>query len=185
MSAKKTTKATPSWSDVKTRLADLDRAGLLGLVQDLYAASKDNKAFLHARFGLGDDPLAPYKDVISLWINPPGFNKPISVSKAKKAISDYKKALGLPEGLAELTVFYCEEVFDLLAECGMDDAGFFDALVRMFEQALQYISALPKTQQAAFLARLDRVRQLGQDVGWGVGDDFDQFWAEAGLAGDE
>lgn len=185
MATKKTTKAIPSWSDVKTRLADLDRAGLLGLVQDLYAASKDNKAFLHARFGLGDDPLAPYKDVISLWINPPGFSKPISVSKAKKAISDYKKALGLPEGLAELTVFYCEEVFDFLAGCGMDDAGFFDALVRMFEQALQYISTLPKTQQAAFLARLDRVRQLGQDVGWGVGDDFDHFWSEAGLAGDE
>lgn len=64
MATKKPTKSTPSWSDVKTRLADFDRAGLLGLVQDLYAASKDNKAFLHARFGLSDDPLEPYKDVI-------------------------------------------------------------------------------------------------------------------------
>ena len=185
MPAKKATKAVPNWSDVKTKLGDLDRAGLLGLVQDLYAASKDNKAFLHARFGLGDDPLAPYKDAISLWINPPGFSKPISVSKAKKAISDYKKALGLPEGLAELTVFYCEEVFDFLAGCGMDDEGFFDALVRMFEQALQYVSALPQGQQAAFLARLDRVRQLGQDVGWGVGESLDSFWLEAGLAEEE
>lgn len=52
---KKSTKAIPSWSDVKTRLVDFDRAGLLGLIQDLYAASKDNKAFLHARFALGDD----------------------------------------------------------------------------------------------------------------------------------
>lgn len=52
-----TKKNASSWSDVKTKLADFDRAGLLGLVQDLYAASKDNKAFLHARFGLGDDPL--------------------------------------------------------------------------------------------------------------------------------
>ena len=105
MAAKKSPKSTPSWSDVKARLADFDRAGLLGLVQDLYAASKDNKAFLHARFGLGDDPLEPYKDVIIRWINPPDFRSPISVAKAKKAISDYKKALGPPEGLAELTVF--------------------------------------------------------------------------------
>ena len=103
--------------------------------------------------------------------------------KAKKAISDYKKALGQPEGLAELTVFYCEEVFDFLAGCGMDDEGFYDALVRMFEQALKYVLALPKGQQAAFLGRLDRVRQLGQNVGWGVGDGFDHFWSEAGLAG--
>lgn len=94
MSRNKTTKATPSWTDVKTRLADVDRAALLGLVQDLYAASKDNKAFLHARFGLGDDPLEPYKKVIIRWINPPDLRSPMSVSKAKKAISDYKKALG-------------------------------------------------------------------------------------------
>jgi len=183
MATKKPTQATPGWSDVKTKLADFDRAGLLGLVQDLYAASKDNKAFLHARFGLGADPLQPYKDAIICWVNPPDYRHPISVSKAKKAISDYKKALGQPEGLAELTVFYCEQVFDFLAGCGIDDAGFFDALVRMFQQALKYVLALPKAQQAALLARLDRVRQLGHSVGWGVGDDFDHFWAEAGLAG--
>ena len=185
MATKKTTKSTPSWGDVKTKLAAFDRAGLLALVQNLYAASKDNKIFLHARLGLGDDPLEPYKDIIIRWINPPDFRNPISVAKAKKAISDYKKALGLPKGLAELTVFYCEEVFDFLAGCGMDDEGFYDALVRMFEQALKYVLALPAAQQSSFLARLDRVRQLGQNVGWGVGDDFDHFWSEAGLAGEE
>ncbi|MBL8529943.1 MAG: hypothetical protein JNL68_19895 [Burkholderiales bacterium] len=37
------------------QLAEFDRAGLIGLVQDLYAAGKDNQAFLHARFGLGGD----------------------------------------------------------------------------------------------------------------------------------
>ena len=30
-----TKKSTPSWSDVKTKLVDFDRAGLLGLLQDL------------------------------------------------------------------------------------------------------------------------------------------------------
>jgi hypothetical protein len=50
-----TKKTTPSWSDVKTKLTDFDRAGLLALVQDLYAASKDNQAFLNARLSLGDD----------------------------------------------------------------------------------------------------------------------------------
>ena len=46
-------KNPPSWTDVKTKLADFDRAGLLGLVQDLYAANKDNQNFLHARLNLG------------------------------------------------------------------------------------------------------------------------------------
>jgi len=181
MAAKKSTKADVSWSDVKTTLADCDRAGLISLVHDLYAAGKDNKAFLHARFGLGDDPLAPYKDVIIRWINPPDCRRPLSVGKAKKAISDYKKAMGRPEGLAELTVFYCEEALGSLAGCGTDDEGFYDALVRMFAQALKYVPALPEARQAAFLARLDRVRRLGRNVGWGVGDAMNALLAEHGL----
>jgi hypothetical protein len=56
-----TKKSAPSWSHVKTTLVDFDRAGLLGLLQDFYAASKDNQAFLHARLSLGDDVLKPYK----------------------------------------------------------------------------------------------------------------------------
>lgn len=127
----------------------------------MYNASNDNKAFLHARFSMGNDLPKAYKDMIIRWINHPNYRSPISVSKAKKAISDYKKAQGRPESLAELTVFYCEEVFKFLAGCGVDDEGFYDALVRMFEQALKYVLALPKAQQIAFLVRLDQVRQLG------------------------
>ena len=49
--------ALPIWSDVRTALLDFDRAGLRGLVHDLYIASKDNQAFLHARLGLGHNQL--------------------------------------------------------------------------------------------------------------------------------
>ena len=54
-------RTSPVWSDVKGKLAAFDRAGLVGLVQDLYAASEANRTFLHAQFGLGADLLAPYK----------------------------------------------------------------------------------------------------------------------------
>ena len=89
-----TKKNTPSWSDVKTKLVDFDRAGLLGLLQDLYAANKDNQAFLHARLSLGDDVLKPYKVTIDRWLWPDVFkNQDTSVAKAKKPIADYKKAI--------------------------------------------------------------------------------------------
>jgi len=115
-------KSTPSWNDVKTRLADFDRAGLIGLVQDLYAASKDNQAFLHARFSLGDDVLKPYKSTLDRWLWPDVFkNQDISVSKAKKAISDYKKAFGQQDGLAELEVFYCERAAGFSGDIGLQD----------------------------------------------------------------
>ena len=112
------------WSSVKAELRSFDRTALLGLIQDLYAANKDNKAFLHARLNLGDDPLKPYKVVISRWICPDVFkNQPVSVAKAKNAISDYKKAIGYPEGMAELSIFYCEEVFVFLSSYWMVDEG--------------------------------------------------------------
>jgi hypothetical protein len=83
---------------VKAGLREFDRTALLGLLQDLYGASKENQAFLHARLNLGSNPLDPYKAAISRWICPDVFrNQPVSVAKAKKAISDYKKAIGYPD----------------------------------------------------------------------------------------
>jgi hypothetical protein len=46
-------KSVPTWSDVKAKLGDFDRTGLIGLVQDLYAASEYSQTFLDVRFGLG------------------------------------------------------------------------------------------------------------------------------------
>jgi len=101
--AKQEPKSKPTWEDVKARLASFDRPGLFALVQDLYAADEGNRAFLHARFGLGEDPLQPYKKTIDRWLWPDVFRgQAPSVSRAKKAITGYKRALGDPEGLAEL-----------------------------------------------------------------------------------
>jgi hypothetical protein len=131
-------RTSPVWSDVKGKLAAFDRAGLVGLVQDLYAANEANRTFLHARFGLGADLLAPYKAMIERWLWPNVLrNQDVSVTAAKKAISDFRKAAGQREGLAELMVFYCERAAGFAREYGMDDPGYLDALVRMFEQALK------------------------------------------------
>jgi len=152
-----TKKITPSWSDVKTKLADFDRTGLIGLVQDLYTASKDNQTFLHARFALGDDVLKPYKATIDRWLWSDVLkNQDISVAKAKKALSDYKKAISQSE-------------------------GYFDALVRMFEQALKIIAALPDEVRPSLWERLDEVRRISHNFGYGVGDDMDELLAEHGV----
>lgn len=176
-----TKKATPSWIDVKARLADLDRAALHGLLQDLYTASKDNQAFLHARLNLGEDLLAPYKATIARWLWPNVLQRQdTSVAKAKKAIADYKKASGAPGGLAELMVFYCEQATGFGNDVGLDDEGYLTALVRMFGQALAAIEALPLEQFAALRARLAAVRAACDEMGRGVGEDMDALLAEHG-----
>ena len=167
-------KSQPTWTDVKAKLADFDRAALLGLIQSLYAAHKDNQTFLHSRFGLGEDVLEPYKRTIDRWLWPDVLrNQDTSVSQAKRAISDYKKAVGDPEGLAELMVFYCERAAGFCSDIASDDEVYFNALVRMFEQALKIVNALSVERRDDLLARLDRVRTISRNISYGVGDDMD------------
>lgn len=176
--------ARPTWNDVKARLADFDRAGLVRLIHDMYAVSKDNQAFLHARFSLSDDVLMPYKSAIDRWLSPNVFkNQSTSVAKARKAISDYKKAIGQPEGLAQLMVFYCERAAGFSNDVGLQDEGYFNALVRMFEQALKVIATLPEGDRPELVARLDAVRRTSHNFGYGVGNAMDALLAEHPIDG--
>ena len=176
-------KKKPVWSDLRSQLADLDQPALLGLIRDLYAANKNNQAFFHARFAIGEDVLGPYKATIDREVCPDVMsNQDISISKAKKAISDYKKAIGRPEGIAELTVFYCESCATFLGFCCVDYEEYFNALVRMFEPSLKAIVVLEPSQQVAFIERLEHVWREGQNWGLGVGDDMGDLMAEYGFA---
>lgn len=174
-------KSSPSWTDVKPSLAAFDRAGLLGLVQDLYGASKDNQVFLHARLHLGEDVLEPYKAAIDRWLWPDVLKKQnASVAKAKKAITDYKKASGTADGLAELMVFYCEGASGFSCDVGLDDEAYLSALVRMSEQALKAVATLPEARRPAFWTRLRVVRDRSHGIGYGVGEDMDALLTEHG-----
>jgi hypothetical protein len=169
----------PTWTDVKAELANLDRLGLLGLIQDLYTAYKDNQTFIHARFGLGADVLKPYKQTLDRWLWPDVLrNQDTSVAKAKQAISSYRKAVGEPAGLAELMVFYCERAAGFCNDIGYQDDGYFNAVIRMFDEALKVIVQLPATDRDALIARLDRVRVISHNFGHGVGDDMDSHLAK-------
>jgi hypothetical protein len=173
---------SPTWSDVRTALLDFDRAGLPGLVQDLYTASKDNQAFLHARLGLGHDQLQPFKASISRSISPDLMkSQSISVSKAKKAIADYKKAIGRVEGMAELSIFYCEEAFGFLESCSMEDESYFAALIRTYGRSLELVSSLPPAGRPTYLDRLDKLRARARNVGWGVEEELNSLWYAADL----
>jgi hypothetical protein len=96
-------------------------------------------------------------------------NQDTSVVRAKQAISDFKKAVGDPAGLAELMVFYCECAAGFSNDVGYQDEAYFAALVRLFEQALETIAQLSATDRSPLITRLDRVRVIGHNFGYGVG----------------
>lgn len=174
-----------TWGELKAELTKFDRAGLLGLLKDLHALNPANRAFLAARLGVGSDPLTPFKKVISRWIYPDLIKgQDVSVAKAKKAIADYRKAIGRPDGLAELSIYYCEQAARLVGDCGFEDESYYTALVRMFDQGLTHATALPGPDREQMLGRLDVVRGSLRGVGWGVSDAVNEIWHNYGDEGD-
>jgi len=104
-----------------------------------------------------------------------------SVSRAKREITKYKKALGDRVGVAELMVFYCERAAGFCQEVDHRDTAYFDARARMFGQALKAtagLTGLTGNIQNGFLARLDHVRSIGRRFGSGVGEHMDILFAE-------
>ncbi len=163
--------SNPKWSDVKSALINLDQTQLLKLVADLYRFSKENEAFFHARFGVGNDPLAPYKKTIEEYMYPDVYgNKPIKISKAKKAISNYTKTVGDPLGEADLMIFFLECGNNFTLDVGDIDEGFYDALNRMYQRAIEKVLALPEEQQEEFRDRLEQIVISSSGIRWGYHD---------------
>src|SRR5215469_8926647 len=108
-------------------------------------------------------------------------NQTVSVSRAKKAIADYKKAIGRPEGLAELAIFYCEEAFSFVEACSFESEKYFVALIRMYDRPVNCVLSLPLAEQRAYVERLGKLRSRAKHVGWGVEDELNDLWHAADL----
>lgn len=74
-------------------------------------------------------------------------------------------------------VFYCECAAGFCNDVGYPDEACFDALVRMFEQALKTIAQLSTSERNPLIIRLDRVHVISHNFGYGVGDDMDSLLA--------
>ena len=160
-----------TWSNVKMAVANLDEKQLLKLVSDLYSLSKENQAFLHARFAIGNDTLGPYKKTISACMYPDVYtNKPVQVSKAKKAITSYFKSVGDPLGEAELMTFFVECGNSFTVDFGDIDEAFYDALNRMYRRAIEKVLSLPEEQRGEFQDRLEAITTSSSNIGWGYHD---------------
>ena len=98
------------------------------------------------------------------------------MAKAKKAIGEYRKAVGRPEGMAELCIFYCEQAARMVGDCGLEDEASYSAPVRMFEQALTHATELPTAEREKMRQRIDAVRRSLRGIGWEVSDAVNEIW---------
>ena len=162
---------TQTWSTVKSAASQLSHSELLSLLADLYRLSKQNQAFLHARYADADAAMEDCKKIIFEGLYPDmQRDRPLQVAKAKKAVADFCKAVDEPILHAELMVFFLERGNAFTVEYGDIDAGFYDALLVMASRAVQAICLLPKEKQEAYGERLAEVVRSSSCIGWGYHD---------------
>ena len=160
-----------SWRDVRAILSKAGHKDLLSLVGDLYALRKENQDFLHARFLKDASTLAPYKETIERYISPAEpWKNPVKISLARKAISDYRKAVGDPHGLSELMLFYVECGVNFTLEFGDIDEPFYNSVVRVFSDGMRMLNQCDRDVIDKLLPRFADAVHSTAEMGWGFYD---------------
>ena len=160
--------ADRSWRDIRTVLNKAGHKDLLNLIGELYALRKENQYFLHARFLKDAGTLLPYKQTIERYVSPAEpWKSPVKLSLARKAISDYRKAVGDPEGLTELMLFYVECGVSYTLEFGDIDEPFYNSVVGVFSDGMEMLNRCDRDVIDKFLPRFEAAVHSTADMGWG------------------
>jgi hypothetical protein len=166
-----------TWSSVKAQLNGLSSVELLRLIAELYQLSKQNQGFLHARYIDAGSALSDCKNVIEEYLYPDiQRDRPLQMTKAKKAVSDFCKAVADPVAHAELMVFFVEQGNAFTVDYGDIDAGFYSALVSMYDRAVRTVSGLSSEAQGLFRDRLAEIVSSSRGIGWGYHDELSHLY---------
>jgi hypothetical protein len=162
------------WLDLKTALSKLSNSELINLIRELYSLEKVNEDFLDARFRRSKEVMERYKEKIQIHLapyEPWKDNQPISISSAKKVLSDYKKATKDKLGLIDLMVHYVECGTDFLCEFGDAYEQYYISLESVFEHVLKIMKEFEEADMQGFIQRLKVVvKKADEYTGWGYYD---------------
>jgi hypothetical protein len=157
-----------NWKNVKDILVKQDKSEIIKLVKELYLLNRANKDYFHTKFQL-IDPMEYYKDMIESNICPE-LNRPTRLGEAKKAITQYKKAVGDFLGELELMVFYVECGTSEIVQFGDMYEAFYDSLESMFGKITTKLQKSDIKIQKLFMPRLKKIISDSQGTGWGYCD---------------
>jgi hypothetical protein len=165
------TKKPASWSNVKASLSSTDRAGLVGVIRDLYDASATNRRFLHARFVPAAAALDQYRDLVDKAVFPDPFSqRPIRLRDAAAAITDHKLSTGDLVGVVDLLLTFVEAGTEQATDLGYGDETYLATLERKLVEAASLLARLPENARAEAAARFIQLGNYQDKIRWGYGD---------------
>jgi hypothetical protein len=162
-----------SWGAIKSILNKQTKADIIKLVSELYSLSKSNSDFLSARYVLSPDTIDRYKKEIKKYLGPDEpwkKNTQISLSSAKKVLSDYKKATNDEFSIIDLMIYYVEVGNDFTCEYGDMYEQYYISLESVFDQAIDLTKKHDETMVYHFIERLYFIVRKANGLGWGYYD---------------
>lgn len=174
----------PSWSDIKNSIVGYSHAELIALIKDLYSINAQTKTFLQSRFSTGMDALNPYIEIVESALVP-DRNGSIKIAKAKKAISDYTKAVGDPEGILELMLIFVESGIESTSDFCDSCADYYPPLELMYEKALRLVLTMDKKTIDDYYDRFKEIAASTDYIGWGFDDSIKHLFYSAFPGNDE
>lgn len=136
-------KRSSRWGNVKAQIEGCDRAGLVGIIRDLYEASATNRRFLHARFVSATSARDEYRRIVRDAVFPgPLSQRPIRLRDATAAINEYKRSTGDLAGAVDLMLEFVEAGTEQAADLGYGNEAYFAALERKVNELVRSLGAL-------------------------------------------
>lgn len=172
---KKSNRKPAGWSAARKHLTTLDKPALLALVKDLYDCGAENRDFIQARCqdaDSGGEVLEVYrKRIVEQFFSrrADGIGA-LKLGVARKAIRDYRKATGNLSGAAELLMTYVENGAEFTHNYGDIDERFYNSIESALQELYSLLLVEAREMYPKFRARLVRVVQMTDGIGWGFGD---------------
>ena len=161
------------WKDIRSALNNISQKDLTSLLGEMYKLNQQNQLFLETRFGKQTDKLEGYKNIIKKSICPDEpWKKDVSLSQGRRAIEDYKKALGETEELIDLMIYYCECGVLFTNTFGDIDEHFYSSVESMYESVLDILKKHNQFK-SQFFSRIEKIVHDTDGIGWGFHDNLE------------
>ncbi len=157
---------------LKKRLDAISRQEVVDLVCRLYQSCPDASNMLNAEFNgatFVKDFLEKSKEQIrNEFFKTRAMSFP-SLSKAKKAISEFKKASKDPKDTVEVTLYYAECLAEFIAGNGDSPESFYDSLESVFGFVVKLLNKVDSEELfKTFYSRMELVVKAVENAGYGI-----------------
>ncbi|MBM7578535.1 DUF6155 family protein [Jeotgalibacillus terrae] len=167
-------------TELKKELKSYDQKELISLISELYKLNPEVKNYLSAKFQ-GEEAVEVLfeearKKIKNVFFPDRGFGK-LSLTTAKKAISDFKRQTGDEDKTADLMIYYVELGTEFTAMYGDIDGAFYSSMASTFAQAVEIIDTSHE-RVASYEDRFQSILEEAAQVGWGYPDVLNEIYSD-------